>query len=136
MKRTLAILPLSLVSSLSLAQSAIEVDQWIDRWAKENRHYVTKQVREEVPEVRGPTWFNLLSFWIRKYPSIHLQVRPSPPEDYKISINGEDCPPTDGGLYKVLVGSATVRVERMGRPPCSWTGYLEEGRNYNVTCNL
>jgi hypothetical protein len=135
MTRVIPLISMALMSVLAAAEGPFDVADWIDRWATENQSYVTKQVRDEAPEIRGPN-LNLLSFWIVKYPTIRLMVHPSPPVDYKILINSEDCPPTPSGLYKVPIGTAEVEVERMGRPPCRWRSMLEAAHTYDVSCNL
>src|SRR5262245_59999176 len=112
MKVPLAI-PAVFVSLPVMAQDSLN---WIDRWAEDNRVYVTKQVREEARaqqltvdeegNVRGPTaptgataWT-----WMARFPTIYLIVQPIPPRDYSISINGENCPATERSLYKVPAG--------------------------------
>jgi hypothetical protein len=57
-------------------------------------------------------------------------------ENMVVAINGEDCPATERGLYKVPAGPVMVRVVRTGKPPCVWNGNLEEGRTQEVPCNF
>jgi hypothetical protein len=133
---------------VSLPAMAQDPLHWIDRWAEDNRVYVTKQLREEARaqqltvdeegNVRGPTvptgataWT-----WMARFPTIHLIVQPIPPRDYSISINGEDCPATERSLYKVPVGPTTVRVERSGKAPCLWSGTMMDNRTQDVSCNF
>lgn len=159
MKLPLA-LAVGLVSSSALAQSRPEVDL-INRWAADNQVYVTKQAREEMQAQAARTagkrslkaegagvgeWqttaeaqeqaARTLSGWLARFPTIRLIVQPAPPRDYSVSINGEDCPTTERGLYKVPFGSVEVRVERAGKPPCVWSGRLTDGRTQEVPCNF
>jgi hypothetical protein len=87
---------------------------------------------EERRERMAPT-FNT---WLVRFPTIRLIVQPAPPRDYRVAINGEDCPATERGLYKVPAGPVMVRVVRTGKPPCVWNGNLEEGRTQEVPCNF
>jgi len=73
--------------------------------------------------------------FLQKFPTVRLTVRPVPPIDYTVTINGQDCPP-DVGLYKVHVGIVEVRVVRTGKPPCAWKGTLSEGQTQAVACHL
>jgi hypothetical protein len=57
------------------------------------------------------------------FPTIEIAVRPDPPRDFAVEINGETAP-SDASTYKVPGGSIVVRVTRSGRAPCSWRGWL------------
>jgi hypothetical protein len=70
------------------------------------------------------------------YATIHITVVPAPPRDYKIVINGEDCPPTEKSIYKVLPGKTTVSVSRAGKQPCAWAGPIASGKKVEVKCSL
>ena len=77
-----------------------------------------------------------IDFWLEKYPVIRIVVQPAPPRDYKVSINGQDCPATEKGLYKVPIGIVDVRIQREGKPPCVWSGRLTNGGKQEVACNF
>src|SRR5262245_46201604 len=137
MMHRLLIIAISTVSSSAIGQTALEPNAWIDHWAFENQVYVTSELRKAAPEIRGATNFGaLMSSWIVRFPTIRIEVQPSPPRDYSISINDEDCPPTERSMYRVPTGITRVRVERAGHPPCLWDGNLIVGRVYDVRCNL
>jgi hypothetical protein len=150
MKLLLGILSVSLLSSSTMAQHRPNLDALIDRWAADNQVHVTKQARKEAHalelrsvevgatgELEGSRQRGLgRSFWIERFPTIRLVVEPTPPRDYIVSINGEDCPPTERGLYKVPIGATNVRVERSGRAPCLWSGTLVDSRTQEVLCNF
>jgi hypothetical protein len=70
------------------------------------------------------------------YATIHITVVPASPRDYKIVINGEDCPPTEKSIYKVLPGKTTVSVSRASKQPCAWTGRIASGKKAEVKCSL
>lgn len=67
-------------------------------------------------------WFAALVPGLRRLPTIVLTVSPSPPRDYRVEINGEECPATEQSQYKVAPGAIIVRVTRGGRPDCAWQG--------------
>ena len=75
-------------------------------------------------------------FLLQSYPTVHVVVDPVPPRDYKVSINGDDCPPTEKGVYKVPSGNVQVSVTRPNKTPCSWTGNLSDGREQLIQCSL
>ena len=149
MKLLLGILSVSLLSSSTMAQHRPNLDALIDRWALDNQVHVTKQARKEAhalelrsvevgatgePEAQQRSLGR--SFWIERFPTIRLVVQPTPPRDYRVSINGEDCPPTERGLYKVPIGATNVRVERSGKASCLWSGTLVDSRTQEVLCNF
>jgi hypothetical protein len=138
MMRRLLTIAMSTVSSSAIGQVALEPDVWIDQWSSQNKVYVTSQLRKAAPEVRGfsTNFGTLMSSWIVRFPTIRIVVQPSPPRDYRISINDEDCPPTERSVYKVPIGITKVRVERVAHPPCLWEGNLIDGRVYDVRCNF
>jgi hypothetical protein len=160
MNLPLVVLAVSLVTSPGLAQSRPEVDL-INRWATDKQVYVTKQAREKTQAQAARTAgertlkvegvgvrasqttaeaqeqaARTLNGWLENFPTIRLIVQPAPPRDYSVAINGEDCPPTERGLYKVPSGLVQVRVERAGKPPCVWSGRLTDGRTQEVPCNF
>ncbi len=70
------------------------------------------------------------------YAIVHITVVPAGSRDYKIVINGEDSPPTEKSIYKVLPGKTTVSVNRSSKQPCTWTGRIASGKKAEVKCNL
>jgi hypothetical protein len=96
----------------------------------------TEEAREEVAKGRPTLNLTILDGWLERFPTIHLIVQPVPPRDYNVTINGEDCPTTERGLYKVPFGRVEVRVERTGKPSCLWNGQLVDGRTQEVACNF
>jgi hypothetical protein len=55
--------------------------------------------------------FDAVTAFLQKFATVHLDVEPVPPRDYKVNINGEDCDATDqkqAGWSKRR--SQTVRV--------------------------
>lgn len=76
------------------------------------------------------------ALFVEKFATVRLDVKPVPPRDYRVTINEEDCPPTEKGLYRVLPGSVGVNVTRTGKTPCAWNGKIDEGEEQLVSCNL
>ena len=74
--------------------------------------------------------------FLERYATVQLDVRPIPPRDYKVVINGEPCEATERAVYRVLPGSVTVEVTRIGKPPCSWKGSVASGHEQLVKCSL
>jgi hypothetical protein len=72
----------------------------------------------------------------QKYATVHLSVSPIPPRDYKVIINGEDCPATEKSIYRVPPGVTTVNVTRVGKVPCAWAGAVLSGTEQTVECKL
>jgi hypothetical protein len=77
-----------------------------------------------------------MNFYLQKFSTIKLEVQPAPPRDYSVVINGEKCPATDEGIYKVLPGNADVNVTRPAIAPCIWHGPVTEGQIQVVNCKL
>jgi len=96
----------------------------------------TDEAKAEAAQGRPTLNLTILNGWLERFPTIHLSVQPVPPRDYNVTINGEDCPSTERGLYKVPFGHVEVRVERTGKPLCQWNGQLTDGRTQEVACNF
>jgi hypothetical protein len=149
------ILMTAALASPASAQSRSDLTRLTDSWAKENKVFVTASARKQLSEKlmvmgaypTGPAkkaykaekkaekaYYAAFGF-LRKFPAVRVTVRPVPPIDYTVAINGQDCPP-DVGVYKVHVGAVEVRVVRTGKPPCTWKGTLSEGQTQAVACNL
>jgi hypothetical protein len=62
------------------------------------------------------------SAFLENFATVKLDVKPVPPRDYKVVINGEDCEATERALYRVPAGDTAVLVNRTGKPNCSWSG--------------
>jgi hypothetical protein len=146
MKLLSLVLAVVFVSLPAVAQDPLD---WIDRWADDNQVYVTKQVRAEAQSqqvivdeegnVRSPTHpseSQTAWTWMARFPTIHLIVQPTPPRDYEVTINRENCPATERSLYKVPAGPIELRVERSGKAPCLWSGTLVDSRTEEVSCNF
>jgi hypothetical protein len=143
MKFPIFVIATSVASSPALAQT--QLGDPIDRWAAEKQVYVTKLARQEVLDrVLGGALAETtqgrppprISTWLERFPTIRLIVQPAPPRDYSVAINGEFCPPTERGLYKVPAGPVEVRVTRGAKPPCVWSGNLADGLTQEVPCAL
>jgi hypothetical protein len=146
----LSLLAFCVAVSPALAQSRPSLGPLPGRGPDDEQMYVTQRAREEaIAQVaaaaeiaeRGTSpaaeqTARALSGWLEKFPTIRLIVQPAPPRDYSVAINGEDCPATERGLYKVPSGSVEVRVVRAGKPPCVWTGNLTYGRTQDVPCDF
>ena len=76
------------------------------------------------------------SSFFETYAIVHITVVPAAPRDYKIVVNGEDSPPTEKSIYKVLPGKTTVSVSRSSKQPCAWTGRIASGKKAEVKCSL
>jgi hypothetical protein len=156
--KLLVVLAITLVSSSALAQDRKLVDDWVDRWSEQNEIHVTKSARGDVfsslhrpafskaeeeriqqerakvttietrPGVLDPYSGHRVNSFLERFPTIRIVVQPTPPRDYSVSINGEDCPATEKSLYKVPAGVIEVRVERPGKPPCVWSGPVFSGQ--------
>lgn len=74
--------------------------------------------------------------FLHEFPTIRLEVKPTPPRDYKVVINGEDCPATESGLYRVPPGDTTVNVTRADKPACTWSGQIQSGKEQLVSCQF
>jgi hypothetical protein len=80
--------------------------------------------------------FKIFSVLI-SYPQIHVLVQPVPPRDYLVRVNGRTYASTEEGLYGVRADELVmVRVERMGKPPCDWSGTVPSGQIMSVKCDL
>ncbi|MDX0060412.1 hypothetical protein GOC19_29105 [Sinorhizobium meliloti] len=79
---------------------------------------------------------NYIETQLVRLPRIALSVRPNPPEDFTIEVNGELAPVTKELEYAVDVGAATVRVKRIAKPDCVWSGQLQIGERRRVECQM
>src|SRR5262249_1648267 len=77
-----------------------------------------------------------LNTYLQKFSTIKINVEPVPPRDYAVVINGENCPATEKGEYKVMPGESTVKVTRPPKPSCDWSGSIAEGATQLVACKL
>jgi hypothetical protein len=77
-----------------------------------------------------------LSMYLQKFSTIKISVEPAPPRDYRVVINGDDCPATEKSEYKVMPGQSTVKVTRSPKPTCEWTGPIAAGATQLVPCRL
>jgi hypothetical protein len=158
MKLAVVTFAIAILTPPALAQS--ESDALAERWGAANQVYVTKKVREyahkmtleeetrlaapqkgrevkvEPIDERRDRIAPLFDRWLARFPTVHLVVQQTPPRDYTVAINGEACPATERGLYKVPGGNVEVQVVRLGKPPCVWNGFLELGRTQEVSCNF
>jgi hypothetical protein len=74
---------------------------------------------------------------LQKFPQIHIVVQPVPPRDYSVKINGRIYDATERALYGVAAGAIVmVRIERVGKPACDWSGRVSEDQVQTVTCAL
>ncbi len=73
---------------------------------------------------------------LERFSTIKLVVKPVPPRDYKVIVNGEECPATEAGVYKVLPGESMVNAVRTGRPKCEWHGPIAPGATQEVDCSF
>lgn len=71
---------------------------------------------------------------LKTYPVISLVVKPVPPKDYIVQINGKPYPATDQSQYAVARGHVEVKVERPGAKLCEWDKDIE--KNEIVTCDF
>ena len=71
-----------------------------------------------------------------KYSTIKLLVKPAPPRDYKVIVNGEECPATEAGIYKVMPGESAVKVSRPSKPECEWRGSIGPAGVQEIDCSL
>ncbi|WP_166299588.1 hypothetical protein [Bradyrhizobium sp. 2S1] len=73
---------------------------------------------------------------LEKYSTIRLLVNPAPPRDYNVTVNGEVCPATEAGIYKVMPGESVVNATRPKKPKCEWRGSIAPGAVQEVKCAL
>jgi hypothetical protein len=72
--------------------------------------------------------------WLQHFPTIRVIVQPTPPKDFLLTINGEQCPATEKAIYRVPAGAVTIRVWREGGAPCEKTYNTVQGQVYEVQC--
>jgi hypothetical protein len=74
--------------------------------------------------------------FLEKFSTIKLIVKPAPPRDYKVIVNGEECPATEAGIYKVMPGESVINASRPDKPKCEWHGSIAAGAIQQVDCSL
>lgn len=74
--------------------------------------------------------------FLEKFSTIKLLVKPAPPRDYKVVVNGEQCTATEAGIYKVMPGLSAVKVTRPSKPECEWHGPLAPAEVKELDCSL
>ncbi|MDE5457640.1 hypothetical protein GWE18_33475 [Bradyrhizobium sp. CSA112] len=75
-----------------------------------------------------------LGLWLQRFPTVRVVVQPTPPKDFLLTINGEQCPATEKAMYRVPAGAVTIRVWRQGSAPCEKTYNTVAGAVYDVQC--
>jgi hypothetical protein len=80
--------------------------------------------------------FHAASDFLEQFSTIKLVVQPAPPRDYKVIINGEECPATEAGIYKVLPGDSVIDATRPSKQKCEWHGSIAAGATQEVDCPL
>ena len=73
---------------------------------------------------------------LERFSTIKLTVKPAPPRDYKVIVNGEECPATEAGIYKVMAGVSVINATRPDKPKCEWHGSIAPGGVQEVNCQL
>jgi hypothetical protein len=77
-----------------------------------------------------------LTGFLQRFATIKLIVNPAPPRDYKVVVNGEECPATEAGIYKVMPGKSAISTTRPSKPTCEWSGSIAPGAVQEVNCAL
>jgi hypothetical protein len=116
-----------------IADSAVGHAVLEDESGHPNQLQLTGDQRRALFEVFGT---DFVASFVEKFATIRLDVVPVPPRDYRVVINGESCPATLKGLYKVPPGSTEVNVTRVKKPPCNWNGDISAGKQQLVSCKL
>jgi hypothetical protein len=68
--------------------------------------------------------------------NIRVRVRPAPPRDYAVMINGRAYPASDRSIYAIPPGTVQVSVSRKGKPPCHWIGTVNTEVDKILDCRL
>jgi hypothetical protein len=90
----------------------------------------------KVSYLRSLVSVRMATEFLEKYSTIKLIVKPAPPRDYHVVVNGEPCPATDAGIYKVLPGESIINATRPDKPKCEWHGSIAPGAVQEVDCSL
>ncbi|RWC92303.1 MAG: hypothetical protein EOS72_01935 [Mesorhizobium sp.] len=69
-------------------------------------------------------------------PRVKIIVKPVPPLNYVVRINGEVAPSTEQSEYVVDEGETIVLVTRKGKADCEWQGPLAVGDVQQVSCKM
>lgn len=68
--------------------------------------------------------------------NIRVKVRPAPPRDYVVTINGRPYPASERSIYAIPPGVVQVSVTRKGKPPCHWAGAVTAESDKILDCRL
>ncbi len=79
---------------------------------------------------------NVIGPALEALPTVKIVVKPVPPRDFEVNINGKNYPATEKALYGVAPGTVAVTVTRKGRRPCVWNGTVVSGAEQEVSCRL
>lgn len=69
-------------------------------------------------------------------PRVKIIVKPVPPLNYVVWINGEVAPSTEQSEYVVDEGETIVLVTRKGKADCQWRGPLAVGDVKQMDCKM
>lgn len=114
---------------------AVSPDKVTARWSSGEVNLKWDSVEENavVAKALQP---DMVSFHLEQFPRVTVVVKPVPPVDYLVEINGENVEATEKGFYRVAIGDVVVRVTRKKHPECLWKGTLKEGDQQVVNCKL
>ncbi|MBY0250037.1 MAG: hypothetical protein K2X54_01415 [Methylobacterium organophilum] len=68
--------------------------------------------------------------------NIRVKVRPAPPRDYVVTINGRPYPASERSIYAIPPGVVQISVLRKGKPPCNWAGAVGIEAEKVLDCRL
>ncbi|MBZ9815748.1 hypothetical protein [Mesorhizobium sp. CA7] len=114
---------------------AVSPDSVTARWSSGEVNLKWDSVEENavVAKALQP---ELVSLHLEQFPRVTVVVKPVPPIDYLVEINGENVEATEKGFYRVSIGDVVVRVTRKRHSECLWKGTLKEGDQQVVNCKL
>ncbi|MCJ2079888.1 hypothetical protein [Methylobacterium sp. J-090] len=68
--------------------------------------------------------------------NIQIKVRPLPPRDYIVTINGRSYPASERSIYAIPPGIVQISVSRKGKHPCQWAGAVGTEGDKVLDCRL
>lgn len=104
-------------------------------WSNGTSKFAVGSLNEFESFVAVSKYSNVVNI-IYKRPRIKIRVKPIPPRDYKITIDGHPVDSTELSEYVVNEGTVSVVVTRKDRKDCLWEGELALGEVKDVSCRL
>ncbi|MER9524857.1 hypothetical protein NKI96_14905 [Mesorhizobium sp. M0292] len=104
-------------------------------WSNGTNKFAISSLNEFEVFVSASKYTNVTDI-LYKRPRIRIIVKPTPPRDYIITIDGQLVDSTELSEYVVNEGTVSVTITRKDRKDCLWEGEMAVGEVKDISCRL